>query len=128
MANKRSNRWLAAGAACAATVALAQAPTTYDGKWKAEYTARNGVARDGTVVIADRGGRWQMDVQQRNNPCAGREAPIAVTEATETTLRFVIQRSAVLTGCKDGNAQLQRVDDRTLTGEFDGMALRLVRE
>ena len=84
--------------------------------------------REGRVVITGGGGRWEMNVRQRTNPCAGREAPIVVTEATDSALRFIIQRSAALAGCEDGKARLERVDDKTLQGEFDGMQLRLVRE
>jgi len=70
-----------------------------------------------------------MALRGRNNPCAGRVAPITVRSATADDLVFEINRSTALAGCKDGIAKLKRVDDKTLQGEFDGgRKLKLIRQ
>ncbi|MBY0420311.1 MAG: hypothetical protein K2W88_19845, partial [Pararheinheimera sp.] len=90
---------------------------------------QKGAKMEGAVVIKDQGGTWDMLTSVRNNPCAGRAAPIAIQRMTADELVFEIKRSQALPGCKDGLATLKRSDDKTLEGEFDaGRKLKLVRQ
>ena len=119
---------LIAGLLCAAAVA-AQEPNPYNGTWRAEYASQQGAAREGTVVIKDQGGTWDMAGTSRGNPCIGRAVPISIQRATADELVFEISRSKALTGCKDGVATLKRTDEKTLQGEFDeGRKIKLVRQ
>ena len=98
---------------------LAQEPNPYNGTWRAEFESQRGGKMEGTVLIKDQGGTWDMLTSARNNPCVGRAAPIAIQRATADELVFEIKRSQALQGCKDGLATLKRSDDKTLQGEFD---------
>jgi hypothetical protein len=110
--------------------ALAQADHPYNGTWRAELEgAAHGVPLEGTVVIEDEGGTWDILARKGNNPCVGREAPITVQQATADELVFEINRSKALPGCQDGMARLRRTDNNTLEGVFDkGRKVRLVRQ
>lgn len=109
--------------------AHAQDANPHNGTWRAAFESNSGAAREGTVVIKDQGGTWDMLMQARNNPCVGRAYPVAVQKATADELVFEIQRSKALAGCKDGSATLRRAADGSLEGEFDeGRKIRLTRE
>jgi hypothetical protein len=108
--------------------AYAQQPHSFNGTWKAQYTARSGAAREGTVVITDTTGTWDMAVQRSSNPCVGRAYPISVTPLSASEVQIVIHRAKTLPGCKDSAARLRRVNDNTLEGEVDDLSLTLVRQ
>lgn len=108
--------------------AFAQAGT-FDGEWRAHFHAF-GQAREAKVVIQGQGGTWQtLYVPHGADICFKLEAPIEATAVTAQEITFVTRRSKALTGCQDGNPlTLQRVDDKTLQGQFvDGTAVKLVR-
>lgn len=112
-----------------ASAATAQETNPYNGTWRAEIEGLKGAALEGTVIIKDQGGTWDMLIRVRNNPCIGRAVPISIQRASADELVFEISRSKALPGCKDGLATLKRVDDKTLQGEFEeGRKLRLVRQ
>ena len=118
--------WIAALAV--ATGAAAQSAHPYVGTWHAAYENANGKSRQGTVVITEAGGTWDMDVSSRGNPCQGRAVPITIRKATADELVFSIDRSAALPGCKDGTASLKRIDATTLDGEFDRFKMKMTRK
>ena len=114
---------------CFATGVLAQAPNPYNGTWRAEFETKKGADMQGTIVIKDQGGSWDMLSKSGSNPCLGRAYQIAVQQATTEALVFEISRSKALAGCKDGTATLNRIDDKTLEGEFDhGRRIKLIRQ
>jgi hypothetical protein len=112
-----------------AATALAQQSNPFNGTWGVEFDSKKGAAREGTVVINDQGGTWEVLNHKKNNACAGRAAPIAIQRATDEELVFEISMSKALTGCKDKIATLKRADDKTLQGELDdGRQFKLVRQ
>jgi len=120
--------WLLAAALAAPLAAAAQGANPYNGTWRAQFERRGtGWSAEATLVIADRHGTWQMTSSHRNNPCMGREYPVSIRRATARDLEFEIQRSKVLAGCDDELAVLERVDENTLRGEFEGRRLNLIR-
>ena len=114
--------------ACLCSTSHAQEANPHIGTWKAEFTTKNGVSREGKVVISDKAGTWDMAIQIRNNPCAGKVYPITVLTASASELSFEINRAKTLTGCSDGLAKLRVIDDRTLEGQVDETKLKLIRQ
>ncbi|MFZ2652083.1 MAG: hypothetical protein WA210_18450 [Burkholderiaceae bacterium] len=109
--------------------AIAQEVNPYNGTWRAEFESAQGAKLEGTVVIKDQGGSWDMLVRKGSNPCVGREAPITVQKATADELVFEINRSKVIPGCNDGLAKLKRTDDKSMEGVFDkGRKVKLIRQ
>jgi hypothetical protein len=116
--------------ACAlwATMVAGQESTSYNGKWVAKFNAPNGQTREAAVAVKDAGGTWQVFAKNRENPCVGREVPIAVTRATQDEFEFDIKNSA-LPGCEDASIKAKRVDDKTFEGQLgDGRKVILVRQ
>ena len=109
--------------------AIAQEPNPYNGTWRAEFETKKGSDMEGTIVIKDQGGSWDMLGKANNNPCVGRAYPITVQQATAESLVFKINRAETLAGCKDGTVKLRRVDDKTLEGEFEKVRpIKLIRQ
>ncbi|MDM0066563.1 hypothetical protein [Variovorax sp. J31P207] len=73
----------------------------YNGSWHATFKGFSGANRDGTVIIADEGGSWDMNITNSSNPCIGRKFPIAVQKATAEELEFTVNGSKTLVGCPD---------------------------
>lgn len=114
---------------CLPLAAIAQDANPHNGTWRAAYENARGGVGEGTVVIRDQGGTWDMLTQSRSNPCIGRAYPVAVQKASADELVFEIQRSKTLAGCKDGVATLKRAADGGLEGVFDeGRKITLTRE
>lgn len=117
---------------CAVTLlvssgALAQ-DNPHNGSWHAVFKTERGIERDGTVVVENDGGSWDMNAQSRNNPCTGRKVPITVKKATAEGLVFEVSRSKALTGCGDTLMDLKAVDGKTLEGTFDGRPFRMTKK
>jgi len=109
--------------------ALAQTANPYDGTRKVKFDGTRTVDYEGTVVVQGDGGSWKVLAHAQNNPCIGREAPISVHRATAEELVFEVNRSKVLTGCRDWTMSFQRVDDKTLRATTsDGRPMLMVRE
>lgn len=122
-------RIIAFGGLLVVATVLAQQPNQYNGTWRVEFDSKKGVAREGTVVIKDQGGTWDVLHQKKNDPCAGRAAPISIQRVTEDELVFEISTSKALTGCEDRVVKLRRTDEKTLQGAIDdGRKIRLVRQ
>ncbi len=128
-------RLLGLSGALLGSIALAQGPNPYNGKWVAKYKGEGGVATEAEVVVTDDSGTWKSwDTPQflhspKRNPCLGRDLPIAVQRASTGELAFRIEASKALAGCPNRSVTLKRVDDKTLQGRFDdGRALTLTRE
>lgn len=99
--------------------AMAQS-NPHNGTWQASFKTERGTDRDGTVVVENGGGTWDMNTQNRSDPCVGRKAPIEVQKATAEEFVFVVSRSKVLTGCPDTTMSLKAVDASTFTGTLNG--------
>lgn len=112
-------------------ISSAQGPTTYDGKWSATYLADNGSTREAELVVSGSGGSWTLFVrgtQAKNNPCLGREHSITVQSSSPSEMKFTVDASKTLSGCKDSSVTVKSIDAKTLEGQFgDGRALKLVR-
>jgi hypothetical protein len=108
---------------------LAQEPNPYNGTWRAEFENQRGTKLEGTVLIKDQGGTWDMLTSAKNNPCVGRAAPITIQRASADELVFEIKRSQALHGCRDTQVVLKKFDAKTLEGVFDeGRKIKLVRQ
>lgn len=113
--------FLATMLACGAV--MAQEGNPYNGSWTAAWIgAKKQHPNKALVVIQGDGGTFQNQHASRNNPCVGIKAPIAVKTATADELVFVIKFATALSGCKDTEVALKRVDDKTLKGLRDGKA------
>lgn len=123
---------LGLGGALLGSIAFAQGPNPYNGKWLAKFQDKRGGAQEAELSVKDDGGTWKVWGTSRDtkrNPCIGRDLPITVKLASTEGLAFRIEGSKVLAGCPDGSVTLKRVDDKTLEGQFgDGRTLTLVRE
>lgn len=107
--------------------AFAQAPNPWDGKWHVTFKTERGTDRDGTVVVAGSAGSWDLNVVQRNDPCAGRAYPIEVQSSTPDELVFKVARSTTLAGCQDNTMRLKATDARNLEGLLSGRPFRMTR-
>ena len=112
-----------------APAAFAQTANPYNGSWKISFDAEQISNLEGTLVVKDDGGTWKVTARARNDPCIGREAPIAVTTASAEELAFAVHRSKVLAGCPDWTMKFKKVDDATLKGTSgDGRVFLLTRK
>jgi hypothetical protein len=100
----------------------------HNGTWHASFKTANGLPRDGTVVVNDNAGSWDMNVQSRNDPCVGRKFPIAVQKATEDELVLVVEGSKALRGCQDTELDFKAVDGTTLVGSANGVEFTLKKK
>ena len=122
-------KWLVIGPLLACAAAWAQEANPYSGTWQVSLVNNKGEHREGTVILADRDGTWDIEHQVLKNPCAGIRAPILIKSVSADELVFEIVRSRSLKGCKDNIATLKRINDTTLQGELDdGRKLTLTRE
>ncbi|QTD45455.1 hypothetical protein [Ottowia testudinis] len=96
---------LALLALLAGSCALAQeVPAAFVGKWKAEWTNRNGRAVQAQLELPAAGkGSWQTHGQSRNNLCVGKQAPVYVESATPEQVVLAIKMSETVAGCDDSN-------------------------
>ncbi len=113
-----------------ATSAPAQEANPHAGTWRAEFLAQRGTPLGGKVVMGDKDGTWDLETRAKNDPCAGRAAPIAVQRATADELVIEVSRSKSLAGCRDEVVTFKRMDDKTLEGTFGSTdrKIKLVRE
>ena len=100
----------------------------YNGSWHATFKGAKGVDRDGTVVIDNDGGTWDMNTQNRGNPCVGRSFPIVVQKATAEELTFMVNGSKALAGCPDTQVSFKPVDTSTLKGTVNGNEFTLTKK
>lgn len=122
-------KWLVTGTLLVCPVAMAQEPNPYSGTWHASLEVQKGVIREGTVILKDQDGTWDITAQKMKNPCVGRPSPIVIQRTSTDELVFEINRSKALKGCKDNIAIMKRVNETTLQGKLDdGRKLTLVRE
>lgn len=118
--------WIALGL-CLPLACAAQAPNPWDGKWKVDFRTERGTPRDGTVTVAGEGGTWDLNVVQRNDPCAGRAYPIEVQVATAEQLVFKVARSKTLAGCQHNTMRLKANGTNTLEGTLFNQPFVLTR-
>jgi len=118
--------------------AFAQAANPYNGTWTITFEGRKTEGLESTVVVKDEGGTYHEGASVRqnrrsqgemNDPCVGRDVPIAVQVASSEELVFKVNRSQVLTGCNDRTFKFKKVDDKTLKAETtDGRVITLTRK
>jgi hypothetical protein len=114
--------------------ALAQSPSSLDGKWTAHYLTGNGGERDAEVTISHGGGSWRdtaKGIQGKKNPCLGKEYALQVSTRSQPTeeIKMAVSASDVLQGCGNHHVTLRALDGNTLEGTFkDGRAIKLVRQ
>jgi hypothetical protein len=111
--------------ATAAMHATAQT-NPYEGQWTAVFQA-NTRPIEARLVISGTTGTWKSFMRNKENPCAGLEAPITVRTATAEELVFDIEQSKALHGCPDAIATL-RSDGASLAGTLGSFPLKLTRK
>ncbi len=105
--------------ALSATV-LAQAANPHNGTWSVLMEGFERAAVQGTATVKDEGGTWSITASARNDPCIGRDAPIAVQTASADELVFKVNRSQILAGCPDFTLRFKKVDDKTMKAQLTG--------
>lgn len=107
----------------------AQAANPFVGNWRATFriTTSTGLVdeRHADIAITPTGGTWHARVQARQDPCAGKEVPIAIREVTDTQLTGSVRYSALGDVCKDVTLVLQRDAGGNVTGRRGSWALTL---
>lgn len=111
-----------------ASLGAAAQSNPYNGNWHATFKTARGVERDGMVVIENEGGSWDMNTQNRNNPCAGRKFPIVVQKASADELTFLVNGSKALAGCPDTPVTFKPVDAATLKGTVNDTEFTLTKK
>lgn len=113
---------------CLVGTSSAQSPNPHNGKWTISLDGKGTVDLEGTVIVKDDGGVWDVVARASKNPCVGREYPITVQKSSAEELTFTVNRAKTLTGCKDSTYTFKKFDDRTMKGEVgEGRAASLVR-
>ncbi|VWX61426.1 conserved exported hypothetical protein [Burkholderiales bacterium 8X] len=107
--------------------APAQGANPWDGKWQVVFKTERGTDRDGTVTVAGTAGTWDLNVAQRNDPCAGRAYPIEVAIATADELVFKVARLKTLAGCQDNTMRLKPAGEKVLEGQLSGRPFRMTK-
>ena len=88
------------------------------GTWTATFSTPAGVSRTAKVVVVGDSGTWQTDAKNRENPCIGLEAPIAVSKVSAEGFGLAVNGSNALQGCPDSAFEMKRVNDKTYEGQF----------
>ena len=99
------------------------------GIWNASFSTVTGIPRTAKIVIAGDSGTWQTAALNRDNPCIGREVPIAISNVTREGFGLAVIGSKALQGCPDSAWELKRMDDDNYEGQFgDGRKFVLSRK
>ncbi len=110
-------------------LAIAQTPNPYNGTWVVSFDGKSTADLEGKVIVTDGGGTWKVLARSTKNPCIGREAPITLQSSSVDELVIEVNRSKVLSGCKDFTFRFKKIDDKTLEGKLsDGRAMTLTKE
>ena len=99
---------------------FAQAANPHNGTWAILMEGFERAAVQGTAIVKDEGGTWSTTASARNDPCIGRDAPIAVQTASGDELVFKVNRSQILAGCPDFTLRFKKVDDKTMKAQLTG--------
>ena len=98
---------------------FAQTANPYNGTWAILMEGFERQNVEGTATVKDDTGTWSVTASQRNDPCIGRDAPVAVQSAPDE-LVFKVNRSQVLTGCPDFTLRFKKVDEKTMKAQLTG--------
>lgn len=115
------------------TVAWAQDSTPYDGKWRATYKTQSGGSATAELALQGSKGTWKYVSNRKHQAntyaCLDQEFPVVVQSSSPSELKFAIDASKVIRGCKDRHVTVKLLDGKNLEGQFgDGAALTLTRE
>jgi hypothetical protein len=118
---KKTQHLLVWSIASFAIAVSAQQDMNIDGKWEASYATDAGVGREAEVIINGSAGTWLIyakTAMQKRDPCFGRRFPMVVSKMDSTEMRFKIEASKIIPGCRDMGGTLKIVDENTLEGIF----------
>ena len=99
---------------------FAQTANPYNGTWAVLMEGFERAAVQGTAIVKDESGTWSITASAQNDPCIGRDAPIAVQTASADELVFKVNRSQILAGCPDFTLRFKKVDDKTMKAQLTG--------
>jgi len=116
----------AAMLACTCLSAQAQTPAGFVGNWTATWQGERRPF-EAKVVLTSSGGTWKTAAANRNDPCVGIEAPVAVMPNGDDDAGLRLKFSEALAGCQDVTMSLHKVDDKTLSGTRGKMPVTLTR-
>ena len=107
--------------------AIAQVPAPFIGSWKTTWQADK-KSYDAVMIVNEKGGTWQTYIRNQNNPCAGREVPMRVESSSPTEVKFELQFSEVIPGCKNTTVTLKASPDGAVTGLRSKFELTLAKQ
>ena len=111
------------------SLATAQVTNPYDGTWRG---TRPGFP-DAELYLNGDLGTWKVfyrGAPAHNDACVVRTRPVVVQSTSADKLVFLINGSAMLSGCPDLQVTLKLVDSNTLEGRVGGntMNITLIRK
>ncbi len=108
----------AIAAAFLTSVAVAQTTNVHDGNWEVTIQFPSKPIVGDLVISGDTGTFKTHFGGGKTNACGGKETPIVVRTATPDELKFTLEYSKVLNGCRDFTLTTRRVNDVTLKGQW----------
>ena len=109
----------------------AQQSNSLLGKWSGTMSTAGGGELVVELSLSETAGTWRFvprGNQARNNPCIGKDFPVAVTSQSAKELKFEVRGASVIQGCINAAAVLDAVDDKRLEGTLDdGRVVKLAR-
>ena len=95
-------------------------PAAFVGKWRAEWTTRDGKATQADLDIPASGqGSWQTYGRaSRTNSCIGKAAPVYVQSTSAEVLELAIKMSETIAGCEDRALTLRASPGGAPTGQW----------
>lgn len=104
-------------------------PEAFIGEWRVTWTGKATKPLEANLSITANGqGTWQTLTKAQNNPCVGREVPIAVTVTSDKEIGVRAKFAEVINGCADVNISLQQREDKSITGIRETYELTLKRK
>jgi hypothetical protein len=104
-------------------------PEAFVGEWRVTWTGKATKPLEANLSITANGqGTWQTLTKAQNNPCVGREVPIAVTDISDKAIAVRAKFAEVINGCADVNISLQQREDKSITGIRETFELTLKRK
>ena len=102
-------------------------PILFSVEWKVTW---GGQTRDleAELVITESGGSWKTFATTRNDPCVGREVPIAIESSTADTATITLKFSEVINGCPDSMVRLKLIDANKASGTRGKAELTLTKK
>lgn len=112
-----------------ASIAFAQSPDVFHGKWKVTWQFPR-QSFEANLVLAAEGSTWQTigGRPSREDPCATRKVPVSLEAKNETQAVLILRFSEVLTGCEDRTVRMNLTSPGAATGRRGSTELVFAKE